>query len=164
MHTVQGVFVGCETPGELCRECVMRWCTLHCLVLTAALATPLTHAGAHPVFTEQGRRVTGTFSFHEVHMFYVLRAKDTCDESTSPLLIARTCACPPLLFNQWALITACDVFPSTAAPVDNRDLLLRGHALVFTSRNIMLLRGQTSPSTFSTSFPWEFSLGPTLFF
>ena len=123
----------------------MRWCTLHCLELALALATPLTHAGAHPVFTEQGRCVTGTFSFHEVHMFYVLRAKDTCDESTSPLLIARTCARPPLLFNQWALITACDVFLSTAAPFDKRDLVLRGHALVLTSRNIMLLGGQTSP-------------------
>ena len=142
----------------------MRWCTLHCLVLALALATPLTHPGAHPVFTEQGRRVTGTFSFHEVHMFYMLCAKDTCDESTSPLRIARTCARPSLLFNQWAFITAHGVFLSTAAPVDNRDLLLRGHALVFTSRNIMLLRGQTNPGTFSTSFPWEFSPRPTLFF
>ena len=142
----------------------MRWCTLHCLELTLALATTLTHPGAHPVFTEQGRRVTGTFSFHEVHMFYVLCAKDTCNESTSPLRIARTCTRPPLLFNQWALITACDVFPSTAAPVDNRDLLLRGHALVFTSRNIMLLRGKASPPPLFDLFSLRIFTGSHTFF
>ena len=105
---------GVQTRGGLCRRCVVRWHTLHCLGSTPTLAPVDSHARAHPVFTEQGRGLAGTFSchtsFHTKCVCPTCYVQDSWSQLTTLALIACICERPPQLFNVWALITAHGLF------------------------------------------------------